>query len=141
MKTRSQTKVEFNPIIEKIDIETNIMNRIQYEDALDKKYILSKNRIRNLNKKNRKSETYVEDIYSAKYEVIIDFDEAAKYWQQNKKPVGNSCYIYVCPEITKKGTPCGRKCHSDSQYCWMHTIHPDEDSEPDFVPRRSFRRK
>lgn len=32
-------------------------------------------------------------------EVNIDFDEASRYWNMNKKRIGNGCYAYIC------GTP------------------------------------
>ena len=40
------------------------------------------------------------------YEVNIDFDEASKSWQQNKSPLGNGTYKYVCGAITKTGNKC-----------------------------------
>ncbi len=39
--------------------------------------------------------------FKDKYEVEIDFDEASKYWRNNKKHLGNSVFIYVCG-ATKK---------------------------------------
>lgn len=53
-------------------------------------------------------------------EVNIDFDEASKAWKENKKSMGNGTYKYICPQIKKDGTKCGKSCYKNSDLCWHH---------------------
>lgn len=53
------------------------------------------------------------------YEVIIDFDDASASWKSNKKYVGNGSYKYIC-SATIKNKICGKVCHKQSDYCWIH---------------------
>ena len=53
-------------------------------------------------------------------EVNIDFDEASNAWKQNKKYMGNGTYKYICPQIKKDGTNCGKSCYKNSDLCWHH---------------------
>ena len=54
-------------------------------------------------------------------EVNIDFDEASKSWKQNKKYMGNGTYKYICPNLKKDGTTCGKSCYKNSDLCWHHS--------------------
>ena len=47
-----------------------------------------------------------EFLTSSNTTLNIDFDEASKSWQQNKSPLGNGTYKYVCGAITKTGNKC-----------------------------------
>ena len=53
------------------------------------------------------------------YEVNINFEEASKEWNKNKKRVDQS-YIYICGLTTKKGTCCQNKRYKDQEYCYIH---------------------
>ena len=48
--------------------------------------------------------------------VNIDFDEASRYWNANKKRTGNGSYVYVCGAQLKNGNFCKR----NMQPCFMH---------------------
>lgn len=54
------------------------------------------------------------------YEVQIDFDNASKLWQENKKSIGNGTYKYICTCITKNGKKCGNVTWKTEEYCRMH---------------------
>ena len=53
------------------------------------------------------------------YEVNIDFDEASKEWNKNKKRKGHS-YVYVCGVTTKNGSCCQNKRLKDKDFCYIH---------------------
>jgi hypothetical protein len=53
-------------------------------------------------------------------EVNIDFDDASNAWKQNKKYMGNGSYKYICPNLKKDGTTCGKLCYKNSDLCWHH---------------------
>lgn len=55
-----------------------------------------------------------------RYCVDIDFDLAEKAWRENKKPIGNGMFKYVCKGITKKGEQCNNK-PSDNGFCYIHS--------------------
>jgi hypothetical protein len=126
MKTRSQTKTG----------EMSLEERIQYEDNLDLKFIKPYKRKHNWS--SYLSEWHLDCPISNELDVNIDFDHAAKCWRQNKKAVGNSCYVYVCGSLCKTGKMCEKKCLNGQNYCWLHSKNhqDDSDSEQDFVPRR-----
>ena len=54
-------------------------------------------------------------------EVNIDFDDASNAWKQNKKYMGNGTYKYICPNLKKDGTTCGKSCYKNSDLCWHHS--------------------
>jgi hypothetical protein len=54
-------------------------------------------------------------------EVNIDFDEASNAWKQNKKYMGNGTYKYICPNLKKDGSKCGKSCYKNSDLCWHHS--------------------
>jgi hypothetical protein len=54
------------------------------------------------------------------YEVNIDFDEASREWQSNKKSIGNSSYKYVCQKVGNTGKMCRSKCLAGQHYCSKH---------------------
>lgn len=53
------------------------------------------------------------------YSVQIDFDEASREWNRNKKRVGQS-YVYICGKTCKNGNSCKRTPKGDSRYCSVH---------------------
>jgi hypothetical protein len=53
-------------------------------------------------------------------EVDIDFDEASREWQSNKKSIGNSSYKYVCQKVGNTGKMCRSKCLAGEHYCSKH---------------------
>ena len=57
---------------------------------------------------------------SAIYEVNIDFDEASKAWQSNKKSIGNGSYKYLCCKKNIKNKNCLYKCLPSVDYCKYH---------------------
>jgi hypothetical protein len=60
--------------------------------------------------------------YSKKerYCVDIDFDVAEKAWRENKKPIDNGMFKYICKGITKKGARCNNK-PSEYGFCYIHS--------------------
>jgi hypothetical protein len=52
--------------------------------------------------------------------VDIDFDEASRMWEYNKKRTGNGSYKYICCELNKSGKKCGRNIADDTKYCRAH---------------------
>ena len=36
---------------------------------------------------------------------MIDFDEASRAWRQNKRPLSNGCFEYICKEQKKLSIP------------------------------------
>ena len=59
-------------------------------------------------------------------EVNIDFDEASRYWNMNKKRIGNGCYVYICGQRLKNGKFCQRKLPPDKESCSIHRHITDE---------------
>ena len=55
-------------------------------------------------------------------DINIDFDEASRYWNANKKRTGNGSYVYVCGAQLKNGNFCKR----NMQPCFMHRHDTDE---------------
>jgi len=55
------------------------------------------------------------------YEVNIDFDDASNAWKQNKKYIANGTYKYICHNLKKDGTNCGKSCYKNSDLCWHHS--------------------
>lgn len=43
---------------------------------------------------------------SRKLEPNIDFDEASKAWNANKRKMENGCYVYICGAPMNDGKPC-----------------------------------
>ena len=54
-------------------------------------------------------------------EINIDFDDASNAWKQNKKYMGNGTYKYICPQMKKDGSKCGKSCYKNSDLCWHHS--------------------
>jgi hypothetical protein len=50
----------------------------------------------------------------------IDFDEASRLWNANKKKISNGCYQYVCGIPLENETFCKRKICKTGQYCSIH---------------------
>lgn len=124
MKTRSQTKTG----------EMSLEERIEYEDKLDLKFIKPYRKKRSWS--GYLSEWHLDAPHSDELAVEIDFDYASTCWKQNKKAVGNSCYIYVCGALCKTGKTCEKKCVMGQNHCWLHNQNDSEDDDTDFVPRR-----
>ena len=53
------------------------------------------------------------------YEVNIDFDEASRLWNSNKKKKQNGCYEYVCGKHLSNGEFCKKKI-KNSLFCFIH---------------------
>ena len=53
------------------------------------------------------------------YLVNIDFDEASREWNRNKKRIDQS-YIYICGAMTKQGTSCQNKRYKNCEFCYIH---------------------
>jgi|688.fasta_scaffold339351_1 hypothetical protein len=56
----------------------------------------------------------------AVYEVDIDFDEASRMWEYNKKRIGSGSYKYICCVLNKSGVKCSRQVVGDTKYCRGH---------------------
>jgi hypothetical protein len=54
------------------------------------------------------------------YSVFIDFDEASKEWNANKRKVGDGCYKYLCIHKCKSGLFCKREPKKGNHYCSAH---------------------
>lgn len=57
---------------------------------------------------------------SVLYTVVIDFDEASKEWNSNKRKIENGCYKYVCKHICKSGEYCKREPRLGNEFCSTH---------------------
>jgi hypothetical protein len=57
---------------------------------------------------------------AAELEVDIDFDEASRLWNANKKRLASGCYYYVCGAELRNGRFCKRKPVKKSDYCHEH---------------------
>lgn len=53
------------------------------------------------------------------YEVNIDFDDASRHWNANKKKLNNGCYEYVCGKELPNGEFCKKK-RKNSPFCFIH---------------------
>ena len=53
-------------------------------------------------------------------EVNIDFDEASRCWNSNKKRLANGCYKYVCGFEKKNGNFCKKYCVKNKNKCHVH---------------------
>lgn len=53
------------------------------------------------------------------YTVDIDFDEASREWNRNKRRAGHS-YVYVCGYICASGKPCKRSPSAGCEHCGVH---------------------
>ena len=53
------------------------------------------------------------------YLVNIDFDEASREWNRNKKRVDQS-YVYICGAVTKQGSYCQNKRYKNCNFCYAH---------------------
>ena len=53
------------------------------------------------------------------YLVNIDFDEASREWNRNKKRVDQS-YVYICGAVTKQGSYCQNKRYKNCNFCYTH---------------------
>lgn len=66
------------------------------------------------NKMKTRSQTIIEQNQLV---FDIDFDEASRLWNANKKKLPNGCFMYVCGAITKNGNFCKNKsCAKHKQY-------------------------
>ena len=54
------------------------------------------------------------------YNIRIDFDEASKEWNANKRRVGQS-YEYVCGATTRNGKNCQKKPLNNCTHCNTHS--------------------
>jgi hypothetical protein len=58
---------------------------------------------------------------SGEYTVDIDFDDASREWNKNKKRMGNGMYKYKCESACNTtGKPCTRFSLRESSYCMVH---------------------
>ena len=53
------------------------------------------------------------------YAVDIDFDEASREWNRNKRRAGHS-YVYVCGYMCASGKPCKRSPSAGCEHCGVH---------------------
>tara|TARA_B110000208_G_C11372138_1_gene285391 strand:+ start:82 stop:381 length:300 start_codon:yes stop_codon:yes gene_type:complete len=68
------------------------------------------------------SSEFSEDIQqmNGAYNIRIDFDEASKEWNANKRRVGQS-YEYVCGATTRNGKNCQKKPLNNYTHCNTHS--------------------
>jgi len=52
--------------------------------------------------------------------IDIDFDEASRLWNANKKKMKNCTYQYVCGKNLKNGQFCKRKLANNTEFCNIH---------------------
>jgi hypothetical protein len=53
-------------------------------------------------------------------EVNVDFEEASRYWNSNKKKMQNGFYKYVCGFEKKNGNYCKKPLCKDTNRCNQH---------------------
>ena len=54
------------------------------------------------------------------YTVEIDFDEASREWNANKKCIGQM-YVYTCNSVCLNGKICKRQVYRNSEKCFCHS--------------------
>jgi hypothetical protein len=54
------------------------------------------------------------------YEVNIDFDDASNHWRENKKSIGNGCFVYRCARLGIHNNRCILRCLPGEDYCATH---------------------
>ena len=59
-------------------------------------------------------------MFTRQSRVIIDFDEASKAWNSNKKKLDNGCYQYICGALTKTGQICKNLPTNGLTHCKKH---------------------
>jgi hypothetical protein len=69
---------------------------------------------------NNEFEQNIAPINRPLYDVCIDFDEASRAWNANKRRVGQS-YEYICGAKTCSGKPCQRKPIHGKNHCKTHS--------------------
>jgi hypothetical protein len=55
-----------------------------------------------------------------KFNVEIDFDEASRAWNSNKKRVGTGTYVYICEHVFKNGNSCKNERLNNCLFCKTH---------------------
>jgi len=53
-------------------------------------------------------------------EVNINFDEASKFWRNNKLSIGNGNFKYICGCLCKTGKKFKNKPLKNEQFCYIH---------------------
>ena len=53
-------------------------------------------------------------------EYEIDFDEASRAWNSNKRRLANGCYQYICGSILSSGKYCQKYPTSGGYFCSVH---------------------
>lgn len=51
------------------------------------------------------------------YSVDIDFDEASRAWNANKRCIGNGVYVYICGKQMRNGRSCKKNQSSVPHIC------------------------
>ena len=59
-------------------------------------------------------------MFTRQSRVIIDFDEASKAWNSNKKKLDNGCYQYICGALTRSGQKCKNLPTNGLTHCKKH---------------------
>lgn len=66
-----------------------------------------------------RSQTLNNTNTNTNYVVNIDFDEASREWNANKKRIGQM-YVYTCNIIRSNGKRCKRQVYRDQEKCFGH---------------------
>jgi hypothetical protein len=69
----------------------------------------------------RREETTQQVLPLVELLVDIDFDEASREWNANKKKMKNGMYKYICIKCFPSGRLCGRIPLKDSDFCKAHS--------------------
>ena len=56
-------------------------------------------------------------IQNIMYSVDIDFDEASRAWNANKRRIGNGEYVYICGKQMRNGRRCKKNQDSAPHIC------------------------
>jgi hypothetical protein len=51
------------------------------------------------------------------YSIDIDFDEASRAWNANKRSIGNGEYVYICGKQMRNGRICKKDQESTTHIC------------------------
>ena len=102
MQTRSQSK-QLRPVESIIDSSIDVSMNIQSQPIV----LLQPPLLRTKSMHNHNL-------------VIIDFDEASRQWNANKKKTSNGCYKYVCGAQLLNDLYCKRKSCNTSNFCSLH---------------------
>lgn len=69
--------------------------------------------------RSQSSKLTIENNILTNYVIEIDFDDASREWNANKKRIGQM-YAYICNVTLSNGKRCRRRVYRDRETCFCH---------------------